>query len=314
MDTDLAATFIEIVRSGSFQGAGERLNVTQSTISKRMERLEDLLGQRLLVRNKAGVSLTLAGERFHVHARSFLRVWDDAVDEVGIPEAFSGSVRIGCQHALWRGFGLRLLKLTARLVPDIRIKGEMAAAPRLVSMVQTGALDVAVLDQPELRPGIEVEHVFDETLVMVSRTEKSLRSIGSDYVHINWGPEFSRAVRQSLPAARQCRLDLSLGTLGIDLILQGNTVTYQPLSSATPFLKSGLLQLVRGAPAYLNPCYAMALESRDAAAVRRVRSLLNALGRSRELKDKQFVKAPLLDGTIVALSRLLPVPDSLTTE
>lgn len=44
MDIEHARTFLEIAASGSFLNASRRLNVTQSTVSLRVKRLEELLG------------------------------------------------------------------------------------------------------------------------------------------------------------------------------------------------------------------------------------------------------------------------------
>ncbi len=54
MDTELARTFLVVVATGSFVDAAQRLHVTQSTVSTRIQRLEETLGAELFVRNKAG--------------------------------------------------------------------------------------------------------------------------------------------------------------------------------------------------------------------------------------------------------------------
>ena len=56
MDIDQARTFLAIAASGSFIEAAQRLHVTQSTVSARVQRLEDELGSRLFVRNRAGAT------------------------------------------------------------------------------------------------------------------------------------------------------------------------------------------------------------------------------------------------------------------
>ena len=54
MDITLAQTFLEIVATGSFMRAAERLHVTATAVSARVRKLEDSLGRKLFVRNKAG--------------------------------------------------------------------------------------------------------------------------------------------------------------------------------------------------------------------------------------------------------------------
>ena len=68
MDTELARTFLAVVATGSFVGAAQRLHVTQSTVSVRIQRLEQSLGAELFVRNKGGAVLTPAGRQFQRHA------------------------------------------------------------------------------------------------------------------------------------------------------------------------------------------------------------------------------------------------------
>ena len=58
MDIELARTFVEIVSTGSFIKAADRLHVAQTTVSARVRFLEEQLGRPLFVRNKAGASLT----------------------------------------------------------------------------------------------------------------------------------------------------------------------------------------------------------------------------------------------------------------
>ena len=61
MDTELARTFLTVIDAGNFIGAADRLHVTQSTVSARIHSLEEQLGCKLFVRNKAGTALTPAG-------------------------------------------------------------------------------------------------------------------------------------------------------------------------------------------------------------------------------------------------------------
>ena len=78
MDIALARTFLEIVAAGNFVRAAERLHVTQTAVSVRVQTLEELLGRKLFVRNKAGATLTPAGEQFMRYAPLLLQVWERA--------------------------------------------------------------------------------------------------------------------------------------------------------------------------------------------------------------------------------------------
>ena len=74
MNIELAKTFLEIVATGSFIRASERLHVGQTTVSARIRLLEQELGRPLFVRDKSGASLTTAGEQFLRYAPMFVQL------------------------------------------------------------------------------------------------------------------------------------------------------------------------------------------------------------------------------------------------
>ena len=76
-------SFVAVVAHGRLNRAAAALDLTESAISHHLRKLEEALGTRLLERDRAGVVLTPAGERFHARAAEALRMLDDAVAELG---------------------------------------------------------------------------------------------------------------------------------------------------------------------------------------------------------------------------------------
>ena len=62
MNWDDMRLFLAVARTGSISGAAKQLDVQHSTVSRRLRKLEDKLGARLMERKKSGYELTLAGE------------------------------------------------------------------------------------------------------------------------------------------------------------------------------------------------------------------------------------------------------------
>ncbi|MEG0969159.1 MAG: LysR family transcriptional regulator, partial [Pseudomonas sp.] len=85
MDIDLARTFLEIHRSGSLVAAAQRLHVTQTAISARVQKLEQHLGCQLFVRSRNGASLTADGEAFVVYANQLVQTWEAARRDLPLP-------------------------------------------------------------------------------------------------------------------------------------------------------------------------------------------------------------------------------------
>ena len=66
--------FIEVSRTHNLSRAAERLGVTQPALSQGMRRLEQNIGQQLLLRGKGGVKLTKCGEKLVFKAKHLLPV------------------------------------------------------------------------------------------------------------------------------------------------------------------------------------------------------------------------------------------------
>ena len=94
LDPRLLRAFVAIVDAGSFTQAAERLNMTQSTISQQLARLEDAVGHALVDRNARPIGPTAAGERLLGHARRILALQHEAATLLGDP-AGTTSIRIG---------------------------------------------------------------------------------------------------------------------------------------------------------------------------------------------------------------------------
>src|ERR1700761_4503799 len=111
LDLDLLRSFVSVVDAGGFTRAGERVHRTQSTVSQQIKRLEDDIGQPLLIRSGKDVTTTEAGERLLSYARRLLSLAEEARDVVTRPD-HQGAVRLGIPEDF---AAYRLAKLLAPL-------------------------------------------------------------------------------------------------------------------------------------------------------------------------------------------------------
>ena len=74
--------FVESVESNSFSAAARSLGTTPSAISKRVAKLEDRLGMRLLQRTTRSLSLTTEGTAYYERVSRLLRELEEADDAV----------------------------------------------------------------------------------------------------------------------------------------------------------------------------------------------------------------------------------------
>jgi LysR family transcriptional regulator, flagellar master operon regulator len=262
MDIQLAQTFLDIVNTGSFVRAAKRLNVSQTTVSARVRLLESQLGRSLFVRNKAGASLTAAGEQFLRYAQVLVQVWRRACQQVAVPTGRHALLAIGGELSLWNPLLLNWLVRMKRIAPKIALRTEVSVPNELMRQVEAGVLDMAVLYQPQQRPGLRIEEILTETLVCVT-TSARRKLDASDYVYVDWGPAFSTRHNLKFPDLANPGLFVDLGPLGLSYILRCGGSGYLRARSVRPYLKSGQLRLVPGAPQFSYPAHVVYSASGD---------------------------------------------------
>jgi DNA-binding transcriptional LysR family regulator len=255
LDTELARTFLTVVAAGNFISAAERLHVTQSTVSARIHTLEEQLGCTLFVRNKAGTTLTAAGRQFQNHASTLVRTVEQARHDVGIPRGFRAALSVGGRFGLWEQFLLKWLPLMREVAPDVSVRAEIGMEADLMQGLVEGRLDIGVMYTPQSRPGLRVEPLLEERLVLVSTDPHDQPEPGSGYVYIDWGPEFYARHSASFPAFIGPALTANIGWLGLQHILQNGGAGYFPVRLVRPYLQDGRLTSLRGAPEYSLPAY-----------------------------------------------------------
>jgi DNA-binding transcriptional LysR family regulator len=262
LDIELARTFLAIVASGSFVGAAERLHLSQTTVSARVRVLEEQLRRPVFIRSKAGASLTPAGEQFLRHAPALVQLWERARHQVAVPEGRRTVLAIGGELSLWDTLLLPWLVWMRTSAADVALRALVGLPEDLMDQVGQGILDVALVYEPRYRPGLKVELIANEKLVMVSAPPRA-GCDRADYVEVDWGPSFARQHGSGLPTGADPSLFVSLGPLGLGYILQVGGSGYFRLGAVQPYLKSGRLELVEGTPEFSYPTHAVYAEESD---------------------------------------------------
>jgi DNA-binding transcriptional LysR family regulator len=255
MDTELARTFLAVIATGSFVEASQRLHITQSTVSSRIQRLEEQLGAELFVRNKAGTTLTPAGRQFQRHAALLTRTVEQARQEIGIVSGFRATLTVGSRNGLWQDLLLRWLPIFAKLAPDIAVRALIGFEEDLMEDLIEGRAQIAIMYTPQSRPGLTVETLLEERLVMASTRAKPPSEPQGDYVYVDWGPEFFAQHSLAFPNFTGAALTVNMGWLGLQRILASGGSGYFPLRLLREHELAGRLHLVADAPEFRGPAY-----------------------------------------------------------
>lgn len=291
MDINQARTFLEIAHGGSFVAAGERLRITQTAVSARIRALEELLGRRLFVRNKAGARLTPAGERLVRHATTMVQAWERARQQVALPPGRKDDVSLGGELSLWHPLLTDWLIWMHRECPEIALRAEVDSPASLLARVQDGSLDLAVLYNPPAWPNLVAELLLEEKLILVT-TSPDGALVPEAYVYVDWGPAFAVNHQAAFPELSSPPISISLGPLALTYLLSVGGCGYFRLGTAQPFLNDGRLRRVADAPEFSHSAYAVYTERSDNEAVHQVRRGLKHVAANEDMASLPILIAP----------------------
>lgn len=160
-------TFLTVARILNISRAAEQLNLTQSTVSKRLKDLEEELGTILIERGQGSKSiyLTHAGERFLDIAQRYSVLWSQAQ---GIKsENITLSLTIGTLDSLNYALFPPMYRSLCQHQPHLRLNVITSHSPELYDFIERRQVDVAFTLLERSYPTILVEKCYSEPMVVI---------------------------------------------------------------------------------------------------------------------------------------------------
>jgi DNA-binding transcriptional LysR family regulator len=152
--------------------------------------------------------------------------------------------------------------------PQLALRTEVGFPGNLLDRVATGVLDIAIVYAPQQRPGLRIELLIEEKLVMVTTSKRAKAPRPNDYVYVDWGPEFAAQHSLAFPELSNAGIIAGLGPLGREYVLAAGGSGYFRRDVVRDHLKGGRLHLVPDVPEFLYPAYAVYADGADATTVR----------------------------------------------
>lgn len=143
LDIDLLRCFATVAEQNGFTAAGQALGLTQSAISLKIKRLEDIVRKRVFVRTSRRLALTPDGETLLVYARRLLALNDEAVRRLVAPP-MRGRLRLGVADHFVPHHLAAVLARFARTYPDVQLEVEVGRSQELRMACERGTLDLAI--------------------------------------------------------------------------------------------------------------------------------------------------------------------------
>lgn len=184
MDEEGLRAFVTVARLGKVTPAAQELQVSQPTLTRRLQALERELDTKLLVRQSSGTRLTSAGERFLEHAVRCLDALHrgrDALDEVA--GVLRGTVTLGTIPSVGTYAMPDILARFHRDHPDVRLALLEGLPRELEAALVSGQADLAIVNLPLQRADLTTRTLWREEYVLAVPADHRLAIEAQPHAH-----------------------------------------------------------------------------------------------------------------------------------
>lgn len=154
--------FYEVARYGSFQIAEEKVHIAGSAIRRQIQLLEEELGAKLFVRERAGLRLTAAGEALLYRLRRAMKELSAARVEIDVLQGMhTGNVRLGINETMAREFLPTFIETFGKKYPRITHDITVANSNALSDMLLRSEVDIILGYALEAKDGLQKVLSYD---------------------------------------------------------------------------------------------------------------------------------------------------------
>ncbi len=256
MDRRLRA-FLAVARHQSITEAAIRINLAQSSVTKRIASLETEFGTPLFHRSRRGMSLTEAGETFFGRAERIEREYRHGLEEISvIGAAGMAELKVGAGPVFHMNWVAGLFEDLMSQFPELKLDLKTEHRESMGRLLMSGELDVylGILAEDELDETLFVRHVTSVEHGIVLRKDDPVSNAsridpadleGYRWVSFTVDPITEQRIEQyTLPRkSRNSLIDIRTTSLatGMQLVKTGRFVMSAPLQLASYVGKEGLV-------------------------------------------------------------------------
>lgn len=255
MQIELIDTFLDLVETRSFNRTAERLGITQSSVSGRVQALETATGVRLFNRSRAGTELSPEGVRFEPHARTLRHEWRETLRQIQAGDR--PVIRLGVQNDLASAHIGEVVAGFRKGLPQAAFYVEPDYSNQMSMDVLTGNLDFALLYSPKPHPDLHFASIGSIAYRMVSSDVATRADVTEDrYIATHFSAAFDVAHRQLLPELAHTTLSVGQSATVEQLLLTMGGTAFVLSDAADRLQATGRFHAVTDAPEIGQPVYA----------------------------------------------------------
>jgi DNA-binding transcriptional LysR family regulator len=213
--------FVAVAEELHFRRAAERLHMSQPPLSQQIRQLEEEVGAQLLLRNQHRVELTASGAAFLERAREILDAVEAAALEARrVQRGEVGRLAVGFVGSSMYSIVPELLNAFRERHGDVALRlGELGTTEQL-RQLETGRLDVGFLRPRQPRPGLTIEPVYSEPVMLALPDRHPLAAATRIHVADLAGEQLVLLTRAGSPGLRKTLEPVTDQLGGEDAIVQ----------------------------------------------------------------------------------------------
>lgn len=213
-DLQQLQAFVAVAERGSFRAAADHILLSAPALSRRIDKLETILGARLFNRTTRDVELTPLGRVFLDRARAALDDLEAAMLGItDIAASRTGRVTVACVPSAAIHFLPSVVRSFSERYPLIRIRVIDEAASQVLASVVSGESDFGISFLGGRLPGVEFEPIHTDPFVLALRREHPLAARKT----LAWAElESERLIAVARSSGNRQLLDDALAKAGIN--------------------------------------------------------------------------------------------------
>lgn len=180
---DDVEAFVAVAELGSFNRAADALGITQSALSRRLKKLEESLGARLLDRTTRKVAVSVVGEEFLPEARRMIEDLEKSLRDMrDLVQARKGSIAVASNMTIADTVLPKIVARFRRENPNVRVSVTESSSPQALDRVFRREAELAIAQFGEGRPELAFEPLVVDRFVLVCHRDNAL----AERDHVAW--------------------------------------------------------------------------------------------------------------------------------
>ena len=165
-------SYLALHRYGTIVAAAEKVHLSQAAVSVQLKNMEDELGIALFLRTKRSLEFTSAGRQLVPLAEKMVSIYEEmkAIKGGG---PIGGFLSLGVINSALGGVLPQLLKEMTQKNPGLEVKIMAGISGELVTQVNRGTLDMAIVTEPPQRfpTNLSVHYLYSEPFALLTPAE-----------------------------------------------------------------------------------------------------------------------------------------------